>query len=406
MPYTVTCFRSWSTQPTWESLSQWLQSAEGGYLRVVEPRNSSYAIVRYVKDKSDFSLEHTKWCRSVVVNKETRRVVCVSPPKGVSVSDDTPITQAITAEEFLDGTMMNVFQDQTSVQSATRSRIGGGGRFYKLGKSFDEMCMEALVINGHTSYTDILPPRTDTHVSVFTSVVLQHPSNRIVAPIQAPSVSILHQGWVNEDGSITIEETVSKFSCSSTPIPTYSLTSIRGAKSITQWVSQQAQARGFAWQGVVLKDGSGTRWRIRSQVYETVRQIRGNESTDEERFIRLRNSRTIEQYIALYPEDRERFYALEGRLRANTKQLFHFYGQVFRTKQRPFAELPWPYKHHVSVLHNLYKDTLRKEGKKITFEEVIHYVNGLTNEDLLNMTKEHSLIPKKQSTTDSSSISA
>jgi hypothetical protein len=160
-------------------------------------------------------------------------------------------------------------------------------------------------------------------------------------------------------------------------------------------VAEKAQKHGFGWQGVVLKDGQGNRWRVRSEVYETVRQIRGNESSNEERFARLRKSRTLDQYIAFFPEDRDMMYDLEGRLRKNTRQLLQFYIDVFRSRTSAYHDLPWPYKHHVSVLHNLFKDILRAQGQKVNFEEVVRYVNGLGMEDTANMSKKHTLVVKK-----------
>lgn len=408
MAYTITHFKKWSTDfADWTALKAWLTSAEGGNLRVVEPRESAYAVVRYAKDKSDFNLPHVQWCRSVIVHKDTRLPVSVAPPKAAVLGDEVPAT-VTTAEEFVDGTMVNVFKrgDEAPTMS-TRSRLGGKTRFYTNGKTFEEMLDEALAATKVASLGDVLPSAPEGRVptSAFTSLVLQHPSNRIVTAVDAPTFLVVHQGWVFEDGSVEITEDAGDFRCETAlegdaagffEINGYNLDAVRGAKTVKDWVSKQSQQRGVGWQGLVLKDGQGTRWRVRSDMYETVRRIRGNESTPEERFARLRKSRTTEQYLAFYPEDKDALYALEGRLRKNTRQLSHFYNDVFRSRTSPYHELPWPYKHHVSVLHNLFKDTLRAEGKKVDLEQVIRYVNGLDLEDTANMLKEHNLTPVKR----------
>jgi hypothetical protein len=408
MAYTIDVFTAWPGYSSWEALKSWLISEDGGKLRVVEPRESRFALVRYVKGQSDFSKNHVRWCRSVVVEKETRLPVCVSPPKASELKDDT-LECVTSAEEFVDGTMLNVFKagnDMIDIKDdpliSTRSMIGGKGRFYDNGPSFDTMLREALEANGIKSLRAIIPHSVNAD-SMFTSLVLQHPSNRIVKSIQKPTFQIVHQGRVSSNGIVTIYEDVNDFVCEVGEggsedffeVQPYALAAIRGAKNVQEWVTKQAQERGFGWQGVVLKDGTGNRWRVRSAIYETVRRIRGNESTDEERFARLRSTRSIEQYLSFYPEDREKMYALEGTLRKNTRQLFHFYADVFRARKTAYHELPWPYKHHVSVLHNLYKDVLRKSNKKIDLDEVIRYVNGLGLEDHVNMAKTHKLELKK-----------
>lgn len=392
MPYTLSLFRSWMTNfQSWEDLRTWLQSEDGGNLRVVEPRDSPYALVRYVKDKSDFTKEHVPWCRSVVVNKTTRRVMSVAPPKA-SVLTESSLTEATVAEEFVDGTMINVFRksDTDVVELATRSRLNANSRFYEGGPSFAEMLQDAMNGKPLSSILDCIDPA----YAEFTSVVLQHPKNRIVKRVETPTFVILHQGWVDEDGTVILEEDPESFHTETGQIDMialpYNLDKLRGSKSVDAWVAEQAQTRGFGWQGVVLKDGKGHRWRVRSQVYETVRRIRGNESSVEERYARIRKERTMKQYLAFYPEDRELFYSLEGRLRANTRQLLHFYGDVFRGRKTLYHQLPWPYKHHVSVLHNQYKDTYKALKQPIDSKIVIDYVNGLELADLANMMKQHS----------------
>ena len=402
MPYTTDVFINWSSFGSWADLRSWLSSTEGGSLRVVEPRDSPYALVRYVKGQSNFALPHVGWCRSVVVDKESRLPVCVAPPKSCELTDTTA-TDAWVAEEFLDGTMINIFNgglaDQTFL--ATRSRLNADTKFYENVASFATMMQDALTAQGVAKYSDLLATTTSSNQRSFTSVVLQHPANRIVHTIPTATFTILYQGFVAPDGRVTIEEdstlfqyvTSNNVACHTAT--RYSLDQLCAAKSIQTWVADQAQKFGFNWQGVVLKDGTGCRWRVRSEVYETIRRIRGNEATSEERFARLRKSRSIDQYLVFFPEDRDLMYTLEGRFRKNTRQLFQYYADVFRARTSKYYELPWPYKHHVSVLHTMFKDVLRAQGKKVDLQEVIRYTNGLNLEDTNNMAKVHSLVPSK-----------
>lgn len=398
MPYQVNLFNNWQSYNSWSDLKQWLMSSDGGLLRVVEPPNSPYALVKYKKGVSNFNFPHVRWCRSLVVNKESRLPVCVSPPKS-TVINDSSVNDAVVAEEFVDGTMMNVFQsgEDSTVHVTTRSRLGADKSFYKNAPSFRDMLADAMNRQGMSDLSNILPANASNLVSRFTSVVVQHPANIIVKQVQSPSVVIVHQGWVDANGCVFVEEDASKFNCVSsneddgTEIQPYNLESLRAAKSVKEWVNAQSRDRKVGWQGVVLKDGTGNRWCERSDVYETVRKLRGNESTHEERYARLRKMRMVDQYLAFYPNDKDAFYNMEGVVRANTRNLYHFYVDTFRKRTVLFHELPWPYKHHVSVLHNYYKDVLRAQKKVHDLESVIHYVNGLSFEDTANMMKQHRL---------------
>ena len=121
--------------------------------------------------------------------------------------------------------------------------------------------------------------------------------------------------------------------------------------------------------------------------------------TSGERYARLRKARVVDQYLAFYSEDKQTLYDLEGLLRNNTRQLLNFYVDVFRSRKTLYHELPWPYKHHVSVLHNYYKNVLRNNNVKVDFAEVVKYVNNLSMEDTVNMLKKHNLELKKSTDT-------
>lgn len=411
MPYQVNVFQSWVNYSSWDELKQFLVSESGGLLRVVEPRDSPYALVRYTRGVSNLTLPHVRWCRSLVVHKESRLPVSVSPPTSEMMTEDS-VNEATVAEEFVEGTMMNVFHAASSEMPmvATRSRLGADKSFLVGAPTFRQMLEGAMSNQGVVSFGDLLPLADG--LNRFTSVVVKDPSNRMVQQVEKSSFVIVHQGWVQADGTVFIEEDASNFNCVSsleddgTEIQGYNLESLRAAKSVKDWVSAQVASRAPFWQGVVLKDGAGRRWRERSDTYETVRRLRGNESTTLERFARVRKQRCLEQYLQFFPEDTDPFYALEGQLRKNTRNLSRFYVDTFRTRQTPFYELPWPYKHHVSALHNLYKDVLRAQKKRVELDEVIRYVNGLNLEDTVNMLKEHKLDFVKKTVVDAPVVDA
>ena len=134
---TLTVFRDLLTKyPTWNELSAWLESKEGGSLRIVKSDDAkysdSYVIVRYDKTKSDMSLPHVGAFRSVVWNTKTNRPVSVAPVK--AEKGVPPVDVAVRLVDFVDGTMVNIW----SKGIATRTSLGGKSRFY-IKKTFGEL---------------------------------------------------------------------------------------------------------------------------------------------------------------------------------------------------------------------------------------------------------------------------
>lgn len=390
--YVLKNFASW-TDLKWADLKAQLTSAEGGSLRIVDPKDHQYAVIRYDKQKSDFTKPIVPVCRSIVVHKDTGHVMCVSPMRSHKETDEKVKTFG-NIQAFVDGTMVNVFVAPGSDEAVlvTRSRLGAISSFEGK-KSFAEQFEDASAAVGITSMASFLRNMQclKKEHPVFATFVLSHPDNRIVASVTQPSLTLIQVGYVNEknhvfvvDDSFQWGEAGEKIAAEKYEISEEDKKSVESLKA---WVQKKAQSAGYGWQGVVLKDSQGGRIRIRSDLYQMVRKLRGNENSSWERFARLRSGKLIQQYLTFYPEESAAFYELEGRMRSQTRKLLSLYVATFIKKEQAYHELPWPFKYHVSMLHNLYKETLKPAKKTVDLQAVINYVNRLKIEDMANLLK-------------------
>jgi hypothetical protein len=367
-----------NSQSTWDNAKAFLTADYK--LRIVDPPSSDYAIVRYVNDSSDFGASPLVGeARSVVIHKPTAKIVSVAPPKATPYSawDHSKTT---IAQEFIDGTMINIFRcADGSINSASRSRIGSAKTKFSP-KTFQEMIDEALSITPIKHYRDLLPEGW-----MSASIVFQHRDNRIVCPVVLPRVYIVALTRLGEDGTITTVRDPAEWPETHRiyAVPTYDLAAVGGSKdAVDTYVNMKALSLKHAWQGVVLYNAEGERTKLRGIFYESVKQIRGNDGSMEDRYARLRTSRMVKKYIEYFPEDQDEFFRLEGVLRAHTKDLYEAYVETNITKTKAYTDLPWPYKYHVGKLHRRFVETLRSLKQKINFEYIINYVNGLGAEDM------------------------
>ena len=95
------------------------------------------------------------------------------------------------AEEFIEGTMINVFYDMDieKWQIATKSNIGAKVSFFDTSPSFAQMFREACVANNFQL------DKLDKKYSY--TFILQHPHNRIVMPIIYPTLYLLKVYKIN-----------------------------------------------------------------------------------------------------------------------------------------------------------------------------------------------------------------
>ena len=140
-----------------------------------------YNIVSYNKDMltGDTISTYGKY-RSVIIN-EAGAVVGFAPPKSIAVETFMAarpvVNENIIAEEFVEGTMLNVFFNAGVWEVATKQTIGANVRFYTNNvDTFYSMFLDAMQTTGLT--LDMLDKKNNY------SFVLQHPKNRIVVPFQ------------------------------------------------------------------------------------------------------------------------------------------------------------------------------------------------------------------------------
>lgn len=380
-----------SIYPDWSSLKGFLVSEAN--LRIIESEDvPGLAIVRYVADKSKMDCKSIdmSFFRSIIVNTETNNVVCVAPPK--AQADLPPLNVEIQqVEDFVDGCMIQVFlQADGEMRLATRTQIGAKNTFYSK-KSFADLFEEGLnatPIRSLDALKSILSERLTSlgASAVFASFVIQHPEHRIVMKYRTPDVNLVHFGWSTHDGSVTLEENADawapplrRLQISRYPINEDStIKSFTAVEEIHALVRRAAVVGGFCWQGLVFKDGSGKRWKVRSKSYLYLRALRGGEALPVERFLRLRKDGKVVEYLKHYGEEREAFWGFETALRAKTNDVLKAYEDVNKTHSKTFAELDAAYKPGVFMLHNYYLTSLRPEKKgSIRLNDAIRVVNAM-----------------------------
>lgn len=351
--------------------------------------NQKFRIIRYNKSmlSKDLISSHGVF-RSVIINS-LNNVVCFSPPKSLPADKfmemypilDNDLKKKIIAEQFVEGTMINVFFDPacSSWQIATRSTVGGNMTFFKgpNAKTFNEMFQDACIENKLNIHT--LNPM------FCYSFVLQHPSNRIVVPFTKPQLylvevySIVH----DLDGSINVfpqELSIVKqhglWEQTSVRFPDiYEFTSY--SELISKFASPNTP---YNIMGIVIRHNiTNERCKIRNPIYEEVRQLRGNQCKLQYQYLTLRKEGKIPEFIKFYPELKSELSKFRDQVHMFTNTLHQNYISCYVKKEKPLKEFPQQYSPHMFKLHEHYLNNLKGlEKGSITNTEVINYVNNLS----------------------------
>jgi hypothetical protein len=108
-----------------------------------------------------------------------------------------------------------------------------------------------------------------------------------------------------------------------------------------------------------------------------LRELRGSESTAVERFLRLRATGKVGEYIRHYSEEKVAFWELEQKLRARTNDVLAAYCDVHKAHAVKFKELPDAYRTAVYNIHLEWLNVLRVKGYKVRIQNAIAVVNRL-----------------------------
>jgi hypothetical protein len=143
-------------------------------------------------------------------------------------------------------------------------------------------------------------------------------------------------------------------------------------------ISMIASMRGSVrYQGVVIKDANQPlkRWKVRSQVYNQVRKMRGNTARRDFLWMDLWSKGGLEEYLKFFPEERRPTTDLLNRWKAITQQVFKIYVDAFKARTMDRSQIPAKFRPLVYGLHNLYMTSLKPAHKSLDWRACVQWMN-------------------------------
>jgi hypothetical protein len=350
--------------------------------------NLMYSVVKYDKKLLSTDLVSTYGaCRSVILNS-VNRVVGFSPPKTIATDvfinkyPENKLNGTIEAQEFVEGTMINVFFDPNvgitgSWEISTRNTVGATSTFFKSpnSKTFRQMFKEAAL----ECKLDINKLETD----LCYSFVLQHPENRLVVPFTTPQLYLVAVYKINNNPNNITVDAFDVFEY----IPFFEEnlgTTVRFPKVYHfEKYSELFDKYGsmntpYDVVGVVVFNNiTGERTKIRNPVYEQVRHLRGNQPKLMYQYLSLRKEGKVKDFLKFYPENKKYFSEFRDQVHLFTNTLYANYVSCYIRKATPLIEFSQQYRTHMFNIHQHYVNELREKKSYINHAYVQNYVNTL-----------------------------
>jgi hypothetical protein len=377
--------------PGFDDILRSINNIPNNYYTVTEystKSNQKYKIVRYNKDILAADLIPTYGVlRSVIINSKNI-VVSFAPPKSLPadhfIKKYETKSDYIIAQEFVEGTMINVFYESEEVgwKISTRNTVDADVSFYKKkdGKTFKTMFEEACKENNFNLET--LNPR------FCYSFVLQHPDNRIVVPFSKPQLylveayEIISEGFM-EDPPLRVQVTPQNISAVRTN-GQWSQTTIRFPEvyeftTYSELIEKFASANTpYNIMGIVIKNMiTNERTKIRNPIYEEVRHLKGNQTKMQYQYLTLRSEGKLPEYLKYYPESKKDFSECRDQVHMFTNTLHQNYLACYVRKEQPLNMFGPQYRTHMFNIHQQFINDLRPNNLFVTNTVVQKYVNSL-----------------------------
>ena len=346
--------------------------------------NSSYYLINYDKKTMrkkniDNEINCIKHFRSVVLN-EDRKVIGFSPPmsepRHVMNVIDFPNIQF--AEEFVEGTMVNVFYNSANdVQSwvfSTKNTISPVEK--PAGKCFRSMFLQACA-DANLNFDDL--PKEYAY-----SFVMQHPDNVIVAPVKNTALYIIAIYLIKNSDDFTaatayeMERSVLKWS-SFSKVSHPARLGMKSQDDFDKIVKTYASLDSlYYYPGVMFRSNTGERFKLRNPNYEMVKNAKGPHARCELVYLHLKQMNYLRKHLERCPEDELTFFEFQSKLYNYTSNLHKNYLDCYIYKKMSLKGFPIKYRNNMYKLHNDYLNVLKPDGKRVTMSHAVQFVNALS----------------------------
>lgn len=343
-------------------------------------KNNIYKVIRYDKEYLSTDMIKTSGLFRSVITNDRGGIVSFSPPKSLSSEifmKENPNVSNIKAEEFIEGTMINLFFNwcDNEWEIATRSTVGGEIIFFQSEDcllTFRTMFLETC--NAVNLEFDKLSR------DFIYSFVMQHPLNRIVKPITEKKLYLVKVYKKNNETKFSsISDVCKKFIYDNIFIGTkVKLPEVYNASSYDELIDRYASMNApYDCVGVMLHSENGDRSKLRNPNYEHVRRLRGNQPKLLYEYLSLRKTGKMKEFLKYYPEYKRQFYEYRKKLHDFTLTLYENYVSCYINKETPLRDFPQEFRMSMYNLHQHYLTILRNEKKHVSFKVVVEYFNNL-----------------------------
>jgi hypothetical protein len=328
--------------------------------------------------------------RSVITYNDN--IVAVAPIKSSSFD----LTKQLTANEVIEGTMINLFYNKCigSWEIATKSAIGGNYWFYRTQydgslefnrqMTFREMFMESLCEdpNSDLNASNVVK---QLNIDYNYSFVMQHPANHIVLNIMKPTLYLV-AGFKIDNDVITHctpdDMNNLALNCSVDNLPILFPLQVDVVGKNMEEISQISS---YYNAGIMLHGKNGKRFKVINETYERLKNIRGNNPNIHYHYLSLFAAGNVNQFLYEFPGYKQLFYLFYRQSYGFIKEIHDAYVSYYVNKKGKTVRINKSlFTHIYTIHHNYFIPSIESESPTIVTRNIVaNYYNSMSPKEKL-----------------------
>jgi hypothetical protein len=387
---------------------------------------NSYQILNYNPEFVCDNDTETGAYRSVILDNETKEVLCVAPPKSVTFDhfrDSGSVTEikgvleclleknqlqdshvsSLVVTEMVEGTMVNLFYDKVTGTWEIASKGAIGGNYWYFRTSYENVGYDTPQLTFRDMFLDALQaprgiPLNDVALlnempkTFIYSFVLQHPNNHIVLNITRPTLYLVAAYQVETVDKETGDNRIRTVPLSE--IECYSF--VRSVNNVFMF-PREVPASDLTHDmlmgnthifevGYMLSDKlSGLRTAIPNPKYKEVKELRGNHPNLQYQYFALFQAGKVREFLEYFPGYNNLFYQFHLQSMKFIQEVHDAYVTYYIKKRGQQVRINKYVFHHIYKLHHdVYLPSVEAgEPTIVTRKVVSEYFNGMEPKEKL-----------------------
>jgi hypothetical protein len=192
---------------------------------------------------------------------------------------------------------------------------------------------------------------------------------------------VLAEGCVNTDGTIIVNSFVDTLDLNVADELDAEMMPM--TDSLTKFFSKYLAQQDLLYPGWIIHDGRGGQSVMLAGFYEQARAMRLLSDYAPYRLLELRRRGDLADYLRIFPDDQVAYDDLKVKIHRVTTELLDFYLERWQKKSKGWADIPKQYHKHIAAVNNIYHTELKPKRWVVREKNVIQYINDLPAAQLL-----------------------